>query len=112
MNFRVNGWTKDKLLIEAAKYEENDGGADERDYGVINVSRNYEDYLELRNRPDDWSELKAQIGIVGNRSTSNMKSPTESQKRKALEFEESTFEQLAGWLAAAYFETDQGEPRG
>ena len=83
-----------------------------RDYCVINVSRDYEDYLELRNRPDDWSELKAQIGIVGNRSTSNMKSPTESRKRKALEFEESTFEQLAGWLAAAYFETDQGEPRG
>ena len=108
MNFRINGWTKDKLLIEAAKYEDNDGGADGRDYGVISVSRDYEDYLELRNRPDDWSELKAQIGIVGNRSISNMKTPIKSHKRKALEVEESTFEQPGvGWQPPSLRQTKE-----
>jgi len=78
-DLRLNGWTKDTLLIEASKLEDDEGGADERDYGVITQVREYEEYMELRNRPDDWSEKKAQMGIVGDRTNSNM-------------------EPLAGWL--------------
>ena len=78
-DLRINGWTKDTLLIEASKFEDDEGGADERDYGVITQVRDYEDYMELRNRPDDWSEKKAQMGVVGARTNSNM-------------------EPLAGWL--------------
>jgi hypothetical protein len=31
----------------------------------------YEEYMELRNRPDTWSEKKAQMGIVDDRMDSN-----------------------------------------
>ena len=40
--------------------------------------------MELRNRPDDWSEKKAALGIVGSRFNSNME-PLGSRKRKATE---------------------------
>ena len=40
--------------------------------------------MELRNRPDDWSEKKAALGIVGNRFNSNME-PLGSRKRKSTE---------------------------
>ena len=50
------------ILMKAAKYEEEHGGSEERDYTVIRVVRNYEEYIELRHTPDDWSEKKAQCG--------------------------------------------------
>ena len=40
--------------------------------------------MELRHRPDDWSEKKAALGIVGNRFNSNME-PLGSRKRKSTE---------------------------
>ena len=101
-DLRINGWTKDKLLIEASNYEEGEGGADERDYGVITQVTDYEDYMDLRNRPDDWSEKKAQMGIVGDRTNSNMEPLGKSRKRKVSEaevVEDSQFDEQswAGW---------------
>ena len=99
-DLRLNGWTKDTLLIEASKFEDDEGGADERDYGVITQVRDYEDYMELRNRPDDWSEKKAQMGIVGERTNSNMEPLGRSRKRKVSEVvEDSQFDEQswAGW---------------
>ena len=97
---RINGWTKAELLREAVDYEDGEGGADERDYGVITQVTDYEDYMELRNRPDDWSEKKAQMGIVGDRTNSNME--RKSRKRKVSEaevVEDSQFDEQswAGW---------------
>ena len=40
--------------------------------------------MELRHRPDDWSEKKAALGIVGNKFNSNME-PLGSRKRKSTE---------------------------
>lgn len=68
---RVAGLTKDTLLLKARDYEEELGGPLERDYGQIIVVDDLERYLELRERPDDWSEKKAQLGFVGSRSNSN-----------------------------------------
>ena len=67
--------------------------------------RDYEEYMELRHRPDDWSEKKAALGIVGNRFNSNME-PLGSRKRKTTEppmfdpvawrgWQPKTFEQAA-----------------
>ena len=50
--------TKDKLLTEAAYQEDIAGGAEERVYGVIRRVSDFEEYMELRNRPDKWSEKK------------------------------------------------------
>ena len=48
---RPSGWSK--------------SGADEGDHTVINVSRDYKEHLELGNRQDDWSEVKAhEWGVV------------------------------------------------
>ena len=66
-DLRINGWTRDKLLSEAVEHERKEGGAYERDYGVIKIVNDYGKYMELRNRPVDWSEKKAQIGIVDER---------------------------------------------
>ena len=99
-DLRINGWTKDTLLTEAAAYEEKDGGADERDYGLINMVDDYKEYMELRNRPDNWSEKKAQMGIVGDRMNSNMEPLGKSRKRKTSEVvEDSMFDEQswAGW---------------
>ena len=63
-DLRINGWTRDKLLSEAVEQEKKDGGAYERDYGVIKIVNDYGKYMELRNRPVDWSEKKARLGIV------------------------------------------------
>ena len=46
--------------------------------------RDYHEYMELRYRPDDWSEKKAALGIVGSRFNSNME-PLGSRKRKSTE---------------------------
>ena len=66
--------TKDKLLTEAAYQEDIAGGAEERDYGVIRRVSDSEEYMELRNRPDKWSEKKAQMGVIRGRLKSNMDS--------------------------------------
>lgn len=98
-DLRINSWTRDKLLSEAAKYEEEEGGACERDYGVIMIVNDCEEYMELRDRPDNWSEKKAQMGIVDDRLNSTMKSPGKSKKRKISEVEDSVFDEQSwvGW---------------
>ena len=60
------------ILKEAAEYEDELGGSEERDYEVINILRDYEKYVELRDRPDDWSEKKANLGLVGVAFNSNI----------------------------------------
>ena len=67
---------------------------------MITQVREYEEYMELRNRPDDWSEKKAQMGIVGARSNSNMEPLGRSRKRKVSEVvEDSQFDEQswANW---------------
>ena len=93
----INGLTKDKLLTEAAYQEDIAGGAEERDYGVIRRVSDFEEYMDLRNRPDNWSEKKAQMGVIRGRLKSNMdsmfderswaewKPPTPSQVKQNLE---------------------------
>ena len=95
---RILGMTKDALLIAAMEHEEKDGGPDERDYGLIRKVVNYEEYMELRDRPDDWSEKKAKLGIVGSRCNSNME-PLGKRQRKEETPEPSQFdeESWAGW---------------
>ena len=56
---RIAGLSNADILIKAAEYEEEHGGSEERDYTVIGVVRDYNKYIELRDRPDDWSEKKA-----------------------------------------------------
>ena len=36
------------------------------------IVRDYEKYVELRDRPDDWSEKKASLGMVETSFNSNM----------------------------------------
>ena len=69
---RIAGLSSADILMKAAEYEEEHGGSEERDYTVIRVVRNYEEYIELRDRPDDWSEKKAQLGLVGSNCNPNM----------------------------------------
>ena len=68
---RIAGLTKDEILRKASEYEEDMGGPEERDYGEIIVIEDLDKYMELRNRPDSWSEKKAQLGLVGARANSN-----------------------------------------
>ena len=63
---------KSDILVKAAEYDEDQGGSEERDYQVINIVRDYEKYVELRDRPDDWSEKKASLGMVCTYFNSNM----------------------------------------
>ena len=78
---RILGMPKDQLLIKSAEYEEEEGGSEERDYSLINKVEDHDQYQELRDRPDDWSEKKAQLGLVGVRCNSNME-PLGARKRK------------------------------
>ena len=98
-DLRINGLTRDKLLSEAVEHERKEGGAYERDYGVIKIVNDYGKYMELRNRPVDWSEKKAQIGIVDDRLNSNLTPQNKSKKRKISEVEESVFDEQSwiGW---------------
>lgn len=109
---RIIGMTKDELLRKAAEFEEDEGGADERDYGVIRKVANYDKYMELRNRPDTWSEKKAKLGIVGERCNSNSSNinmePLGGRKRKHSESgQPSQFddESWAGWRPPTAAET-------
>jgi len=69
---RIAGLTNADILKEAAEYEDEQGGSEKRDYEVINIVRDYEKYVELRDRPDDWSEKKARLGLVRAAFNSNM----------------------------------------
>jgi len=93
---RIMGMSKDQLLIKAAEYEEEEGGSDERDYTVIIKNNDYEKYMELRDRPDDWSEKKAKLGIVGARANSNME-PLGKRKRKESEPPQFDEKSWGGW---------------
>ena len=55
---RILSMTRNEVLDLASKYEADDGGPEDRDYGVIRIVRDSEEYLHLRNRPLDWSEWK------------------------------------------------------
>ena len=50
---RIAGLSSADILVKAAEYEEEQGGSEERDYEVINIVRDYEKYVELRDRPDE-----------------------------------------------------------
>ena len=54
--------------------------------------------MELKNRPDNWSEKKAAMGILGDRMNSNME-PLGKKKRKISDLEDSTFDEKSwvGW---------------
>ena len=84
---RIAGLTKDALLLKASEYEDQLGGPDCRDYGNIIVIEDLQRYLELRERPDDWSEKKAQLGLVGSRANSNNeplgKRPAEKRRKSS-----------------------------
>ena len=69
--------------------------------------RDYHEYMELRNRPDDWSEKKAALGIVGSRFNSNME-PLGSRKRKSTEPPLFDPEAWKGWESKS-FEQDAEE---
>jgi len=101
---RIAGLSSADILTKAAEYEEEHGGSEERDYTVIGVVRDYDKYIELRDRPDDWSEKKAQLGLVGSSCNPNME-PLGKRgdggwggSRKTRE-EESMFDEdaWAGW---------------
>lgn len=62
---RIAGLSSADILIKAAEFEEEHGGCDERDYEAIRQVCDLERYTELRDRPDDWSEKKASLGLVG-----------------------------------------------
>jgi len=97
---RIAGLSSADILVKAAEYEEDQGGSDERDYNVIKLVRDYEKYIELRDRPDDWSEKKAQLGIVGASVNPNMeplgKRGGGSWGSKRMENEKSMFNE-ADW---------------
>jgi len=93
---RIMGMSKDQLLLKAAEYEEEEGGSDERDYTRIMKNNDYDKYMELRDRPDDWSEKKAKLGIVGARANSNME-PLGKRKRKESEPSQFDEKSWGGW---------------
>ena len=69
---RIAGLSSADILQKVAEYEEEQGGSEERDYGVIMKVEDCERYIELTDRPHDWSEKKAQLGLVGTACNSNM----------------------------------------
>ena len=95
---RITSMSKDQLLTKAAELEEEECGDDERDYSLIKKVKDYDRYMELRNRPDDWSEKKAKLGLTGSSCNSNMM-PLGKRKRKHSEVEQSQFDEEAweGW---------------
>ena len=104
---RIAGLSSAEILQKAAEYEEERGGSEERDYEVILIVKDYEKYVELRDRPDDWSEKKAQLGMVGTSFNSNMEPLGQrggggwgGEKRQGQEEEDSSMfdgEDWAGW---------------
>ena len=75
--------TKNLLLDKAVKLEENEIGDDHRDYNLIKKVEDYDQYMVLRYRPNDWSEKKEKIGLTGSSFNSNIM-PLGNRKRKVL----------------------------
>lgn len=102
---RIAGLSSADILQKAAEYEEEQGGSDERDYGVIREYKDYDKYIELRDRPDDWSEKKAQLGLVGSAFNSNMeplgkKGDGSWGRKRSVETEQQSMfdeDEWAGW---------------
>ena len=57
----ISQLTRNELISSAVKYEEEAGGQDERNYGVILIVRNYEKYCEIKHRPTNLSMLIAKF---------------------------------------------------
>jgi len=57
-DFRIAGLSNNDILIKASEYEEELGGMDSRDYHAIVQVRDLNKYLEIKNRPINWSEKK------------------------------------------------------
>ena len=92
---RIAGHTKDVILQLAIQLEEERGGAEERNYEDMKVEMRFREYIELRDRPDNWSEKKAQLGLIGGAANSNFE-PLGKRRRRSLE--ESQFsEETGGW---------------
>ena len=68
---RITSLTEDEILRKASAQEDDMGGPEARDYGRIKSIDDVKRYEELRNRRRNWSEKKAQLGLVGGRSDSN-----------------------------------------
>ena len=82
--------TKNLLLDKAVKLEENEIGDDHRDYNMIKKVEDYDQYMVLRYRPNDWSEKKEKIGLTGSSFNSNIM-PLGNRKRKVYYNFERTF---------------------
>ena len=93
----IAGSTKDVILQKAIQHEEERGGPEERDYEAIRVERNEEKYIQLRDRPENWSEKKAELGLMGVAANSNSNCEPLG-KRRRMDVEESQFsEDAGGW---------------
>jgi hypothetical protein len=90
---RVAGMTGADILTKAAEFEQEQYPDGERDYNVIVKVEDYAPYRELRDRPDDWSEKKASLGLVGAACNSNM----EPLGRRGGEREPSPMFDTAAW---------------
>ena len=62
---RVEGLSGADILAKAAEWENEHCPDGKRDYTDIVRVEDYGRYMELRNRPDNWSEMKASLGMVG-----------------------------------------------
>ena len=80
--------TSADILKQEAEWEEENIVDGERNYEVILNVEDYENYCELRNRPIDWSEKKASLGLVSSHMNANMV-PLGSRKRKLSHTESS-----------------------
>ena len=88
---RIAGLTKELVLQRAIQCEEERKG---RDYSVIRVEKRTEEYWRLRERPDSWSEKKAELGLIGAAGNSNYE-PLDKKRRNV---EDSQFsEDTGGW---------------
>ena len=58
---KISQLTRNELLSRAVEYEEEAGGQDARNYGVIKIVRSYENYCEIRDRPQCLSMMTAKI---------------------------------------------------
>jgi len=67
-DMRIAGLSNAEVLAKAAEIDDDE----ERDYDVIIIVNDFERYKELRDRPDDWSEKKQKMGIMGKSFNSNM----------------------------------------
>jgi len=80
---RIAGLSNANILEKATELHEEEGGSDNMDYGVIQVVKDFEKWKELRDRPDDWSERKAKLGLVGGNFNSNLE-PLGERKGRSL----------------------------